>query len=105
MCNIYEDLDKLVGLFSMDWGYLGQTLTNTTIYIAYEAKDLLLDIAANMGESCQKEALVAAEKALQEGIINDMNDFIIFGEDEDGNFTVDQGFDVDKLTDALEEAG
>ena len=105
MCNIYEDLDKLVGLFSMDWGYLGQTLTNTTIYIAYEAKDLLLDIAANMGESCQEEALVAAEKALQEGIINDMNDFIIFGEDEDGNFTVDQGFDVDKLTDALEEAG
>ena len=52
MCNIYEDLDKMVGLFSMDWGYLGQTLTNTTIYIGYEAKDLLLDITANLGSSC-----------------------------------------------------
>ena len=40
-----------------------------------------------------------------EGIIDDIDDFIVFGEDEDGNFTVDQGFDVDKLTDALEEAG
>ena len=105
MCNIYEDLDKLVGLFSMDWGYLSQTLTNTTIYIAYEAKDLLLDIAANMGQSCQEEAMMAAEQALMEGIIDDIDDFIVFGEDEDGNFTVDQGFDVDRLTDALEEAG
>ena len=105
MCNIYEDLDKLVGLFSMDWGYLSQTLTNTTIYIAYEAKDLLLDIANNMGQSCQEEAMMAAEQALMEGIIDDIDDFIVFGEDEDGNFTVDQGFDVDRLTDALEEAG
>jgi len=23
MCNVYEDLDKLTGLFSMDWGLLG----------------------------------------------------------------------------------
>lgn len=105
MCNIYEDLDKMVGLFSMDWGYLGQTLTNTTIYIAYEAKDLLLDIANNMGSSCQDEALIAAEQAVQEGIINDIDEFIVFGEDEDGNFTVDEGFDVDRLTDVLKEAG
>lgn len=48
---------------------------------------------------------MAAEQALMEGIIDDIDDFIVFGEDEDGNFTVDQGFDVDRLTDALEEAG
>ena len=48
---------------------------------------------------------MAAEQALQEGIIDDIDNFIQFGEDEDGNMTVDQGFDVDKLTDALKEAG
>lgn len=52
MCNVYEDLDKLTGLFSMDWGLLGNSLTNAAIYIGYEAKDLLLDIVKNMGNNC-----------------------------------------------------
>lgn len=60
MCNIYEDLDKLTGFFSMDWGLLGQSLTNTAIYIGYEAKDLLIDITVNLGNNCQEEAMMAA---------------------------------------------
>lgn len=37
MCNVYNDLDKLTGLFSMDWGLLGTAVTNAAIYIGYEA--------------------------------------------------------------------
>jgi len=37
MCNVYNDLDKLTGLFSMDWGLLGTLVTQTSIYLAYEA--------------------------------------------------------------------
>ena len=44
----------------MDWGLLGQSLTNAAIYIGYEAKDLLIDIAKNLGNNCQDEAIAAA---------------------------------------------
>ena len=52
MCNVYEDLDKLTGLFSMDWGLLGSMVTSITINLAYEARDMLIDITNNMGRSC-----------------------------------------------------
>ena len=37
MCNVYNDLDKLTGLFSMDWGLLGNLVTQTAVYLGYEA--------------------------------------------------------------------
>ena len=52
MCNVYEDLDKLTGLLSMDWGLLGSMVTSITINLAYEARDMLIDITNNMGRSC-----------------------------------------------------
>lgn len=96
MCNVYEDLDKLTGFFSMDWGLLGQSLTNAAIYIGYEAKDLLIDIAKNLGNNCQDEAIAAAQNAVNEGLLNNVNDYLIEG---------DTTFDVDAITEALEEAG
>jgi len=96
MCNVYEDLDKLTGFFSMDWGLLGQSLTNAAIYIGYEAKDLLIDIAKKLGNNCQDEAIAAAQNAVNEGLLNNVNDYLIEG---------DTTFDVDAITEALEEAG
>ena len=52
MCNVYEDLDKLTGLLSMDWGLLGSMVTSITINLAYEARDMLIDITNNLGRSC-----------------------------------------------------
>jgi len=52
MCNVYEDLDKLTGILSMDWGLLGTLLTTMTINLAYEARDLLIDITNNLGRDC-----------------------------------------------------
>lgn len=100
MCNVYEDLDKLTGLFSMDWGLLGTQLTNAAIYIGYEAKDLLIDITKNLGTSCQDEAMMAAQNAINDGLLNNVNDYI-----NEGDFDDAPEFDLDALTDALEEAG
>ena len=74
MCNVYNDLDKLTGLFSMDWGLLGTQVTNAAVYLGYEAKDILLNIVENMGNDCQEEALVAVERMLNEGILEDANE-------------------------------
>ena len=52
MCNVYEDLDKLTGVLSMDWGLLGTLLTTMTINLAYEARDMLVDITSNLGRDC-----------------------------------------------------
>jgi hypothetical protein len=52
MCNVYEDLDKLTGVLSMDWGLLGTLLTTMTINLAYEARDMLVDITNNLGRDC-----------------------------------------------------
>lgn len=81
----------------MDWGLLGQSLTNAAIYIGYEAKDLLIDIAKNLGNNCQDEAIAAATQAVNEGLLNNVDDFLVEGEDTT--------FDVDAITEALEEAG
>ena len=59
MCNVYEDLDKLTGIFSMDWGLVGSMVTSITVNLAYEARDMLVEIANNLGRDCQKEAMLA----------------------------------------------
>ena len=98
MCNVYEDLDKLTGIFSMDWGLVGSMVTSITINLAYEARDLLVDIANNLGRDCQKEAMLAAQNAVNEGILNNAEDYL----NSNGE---DTSFDVDALQDALDEAG
>ena len=96
MCNVYNDLDKLTGLFSMDWGLLGTQVTNAAVYLGYEAKDILLNILENMGNDCQDEAIEAVERMLNEGILEDANEYLNEGEDT---------FDVERLKDVAEEAG
>lgn len=41
MCNIYEDLDKIVGLLSMDWGLLSEQVTEIGMYMWLESNELL----------------------------------------------------------------
>lgn len=98
MCNVYEDLDKLTGILSMDWGLLGTLLTTMTINLAYEARDLLIEITNNLGRDCQAEAALAAQNAVNEGLLNNAEDFL----NSDGT---DSSFDVDALKSALDEAG
>lgn len=52
MCNIYEDLDKLVGLLSMDWGLLTEQLTEIGMYMWLESEKYLKEIQEAMGEDC-----------------------------------------------------
>jgi hypothetical protein len=60
MCNVYEVLDKLTGIFSLDWGLLAEQLTNIAVYMGMEAMDMLDDIAKNMGENCIEGAVAIA---------------------------------------------
>ena len=88
MCNVYEDLDKLTGIFSMDWGLVGSMVTSITINLAYEARDMLVEIANNLGRDCQKEAALAAQNAVNEGILNNAEDYLN-SNGEDTTFDVD----------------
>ena len=58
MCNVYEDLDKLVGLLSMDWGLLAEQLTEIGMYMWLEADKLLKEIQEAMGDDCMKEVIL-----------------------------------------------
>ena len=58
MCNVYEDLDKLVGLLSLDWGLLSEQLTEIAMYMWLEADKLLKEISEAMGDDCRKEIIL-----------------------------------------------
>ena len=66
MCNIYEVLDKLTGIFSLDWGLLAEQVTNIAVYMGMEAMDMLEDIANNMGEDCLGDAIELANDVTNE---------------------------------------
>ena len=68
MCNVYEDIDKLVGYASMDWGLISEQLTQIGMYMGLESKDLLEEISANMGENCMDEAIALANEAINAGL-------------------------------------
>lgn len=68
MCNIYEDIDKLVGTASLDWGLVSEQLTQIGMYMGLESKKILEEIADNMGEDCMEEAIMLANEAINAGL-------------------------------------
>lgn len=87
MCNVYEFLDKMTGLMSLDWGLLGEQVTNISVYLGLEAKELLEDIAYNMGEDCLEDAVALTNEVLND-IIDEGEEYLAEGDtvfDVDGN--------------------
>lgn len=104
MCNFYELIDKLVGLFSMDWAALGEQVTQLGIYLGAYAKDMFIDIADNIGEDCLKETMAIAQDLIDEGnqILADFLEDQEAQADADGTkFEVD----VDSLMDVIKDQG
>lgn len=95
MCNIYEDIDKLVGTASMDWGLVSEQLTQIGMYMGLESKKILEEIADNMGEDCLEEAVALANEAINAGL----NEVI---QAADTNY---EDFSVDGLTETLADSG
>lgn len=44
MCNVYEDLDKLVGIASLDWGLVGEQTSEIGMYMWLESEKMLKEI-------------------------------------------------------------
>lgn len=97
MCNTYELIDKLVGLFSMDWSALGEQMTQLGIYLGAYAKDMFVDIADNIGEDCLDETLAIAMDMIDQGN-QALNDYL-------NSADPDATFDVDGLMDMISDQG
>lgn len=97
MCNVYEDLDKLVGIMSIDWGLMAEQLTQIGMYMALESADLLTEIADNFGEDCMDAVLELANEAINDGL-DELEDFVNTGGQ-------DNQFDVDGLAETLKDSG
>jgi len=79
MCNVYEDLDKLVGLLSMDWGLLSEQITEIGMYMWLEADKLLKEIQEAMGDDCMKEVILLTNKAINDGL-DEIEDMVNVGD-------------------------
>ena len=79
MCNIYEDLDKIVGLLSLDWGLLAEQSTQIGMYMWLEAESYLREIQQAMGDDCLTEALVLANQAINDGL-DEIEDMVNMGD-------------------------